>query len=220
MIPKSGNRFSEKIMLNEKRRMQRRSPLFRAGIDDRPKVGAVLDLLHLGGEPAIAADPVLHRVGVIGHQVRGAFGAGDLDAEGEGLVVIGLVEAEARLRRDADLVHRHDAEHQRAGGIADTVDDDALALVADALVLGLVFLDIAAMVARDVQLGARRACGEGKESCEGKKRDAHGVTRYRNAFETRNCQSRTGPSPKTLAGLCWEFVKYPKVEEKSPLWPF
>src|SRR5215813_13091743 len=38
--------------------------------------------------------------------------------------------------------------------------------------------------------------------------------------ETRNCQSRTGPSPKTLAGLCWEFVKYPKSEEKTSLWPF
>src|SRR5262245_40878838 len=85
------------------------SPLFRTGVDDLPQIEAVLDLLHLGGEPAIAADPVLHRVGVIGHQVRGAFGAGDLDAEGEGLVVIGQMEADACLRRHADLVHRHDA---------------------------------------------------------------------------------------------------------------
>src|SRR5262249_39185156 len=99
--------------------------------------------------------------------------------------------------------------------------DDALALVADALVLGLVFLDIAAVVARDVQVGARRACGNGEESREGKKRDAHGVTRYRNSLLRREIASPDpGPSPKTLAGLCWEFVKYPKPEEKSPLWPF
>src|SRR6185436_11241076 len=78
-------------------------PLFRAGIDDLPELATVLDLLHLGGEPAIAADPVLHGVRIIGHQVRGPVGARNLDAEGEGLVVIGLVEAEARLRRHADL---------------------------------------------------------------------------------------------------------------------
>jgi len=42
------------------------------------------------------------------------------------IVVIGLVESEAGARGHADLVHRHDAEHQRAGRIADAVDDDAL----------------------------------------------------------------------------------------------
>src|SRR5262249_10443236 len=145
-----------------------------AGIDDLPEFLTVLDLLHLGGEPAIAADPILHRFRIIGHQVRGALAAGDLDAEGEGLVVIGLVEADARLRRDADLVHRHDAEHYRSGRIADAVYYDALALVADALVLGLVFLDIAAVVARDMEVGARRTCGNGEESNQGKERDAHG----------------------------------------------
>ena len=151
-----------------------RSPLFRAGIDDLPELAAVLDLLHLGGEPAIAADPVLHGVGIIGHQVRRPFRARDLDAEGEGLVVIGLVEAEARLRRHADLVHRHDAEHQRAGRIADAVDDDALLAVADALVLGLVLLDIAAVIARDMQVGARRRRDQNREGQQGKGRDAHG----------------------------------------------
>src|SRR6202022_3984576 len=70
----------------------RGSPLFRAGIDGLPKVFAVLDLLHLGVQPAIAARPVLYRVGIIGHQVRCPLRAGDLDAEREGLVVIGLVE--------------------------------------------------------------------------------------------------------------------------------
>src|ERR1700751_780507 len=73
---------------------ERLSPLFRAGIDDLPELGAVLDLLHLVVRPAIAADPVLHRVGVIGHQVRGTLGAGDLDAESEGLVVISKVETD------------------------------------------------------------------------------------------------------------------------------
>jgi hypothetical protein len=42
-------------------------PFFRAGIDDPPEIFAVLDLVHLGGEPAVAADPVLHRLGIIGH---------------------------------------------------------------------------------------------------------------------------------------------------------
>src|SRR5665647_400730 len=82
----------------------KRSKLFRTGIDDLPEILAVLDLLHLGGQPAVAADPVLHRNGIIGHQVGCPLRAGDLDAEGEGLVVIGLVEAEAGARRHADLV--------------------------------------------------------------------------------------------------------------------
>src|SRR5260370_41526759 len=47
----------------------RRSKLFRAGIDDLPELFAVLDLLHLGGQPAVATDPVLHRIMIIGHQV-------------------------------------------------------------------------------------------------------------------------------------------------------
>src|SRR5581483_10812424 len=89
-------------------------PIVRAGIDDLPQLRAVGDLLHLGGQPAIAPDPVLHRVGIVGHQVGGALEARDLDAEGEGLVVIGLVEAEAGARGDADPVHRHDAKYQRA----------------------------------------------------------------------------------------------------------
>jgi len=66
------------------------------------------------------------------------------------------VETDACLWRHADLVHRHDAEHQRAGRIADAVDDHALLALADALVLGLVLLDIPAMIARDMQVGARR----------------------------------------------------------------
>src|SRR4051812_3242367 len=130
--------------------------LFRTGIDDLPQLFAVLDLLHGGGEPAVAADPVLHRVRIIRHQVGGAFVARDLDAEGECLVVIGEVETDAGARGDADLVQRHDAEHQRARRIADAVDDDALLAVADALVLRLVFRDIAAVIAGDMKIGPRR----------------------------------------------------------------
>src|SRR6266851_2075966 len=141
----------------------KRSKVFRTGVDDPPEIRAVLDLLHLGGQPAIAADPVLHRLRVIGHQVRCSRGTGDLDSEGKRLVVIGLVEAEAGARRHAYLVHRHDAEHQRAGRIAKAIDDDALLAVADALVLRLVFLDIAAVIARDTQIGARRAHGQQRE---------------------------------------------------------
>ena len=80
-----------------------------------------------GGQPALAGDPGLHGRRIIGHQLVGAGDAGDAQAGGPALVVIGLVEAEARARRHADAVQRHDAEHQRAGRIADAVDDDALA---------------------------------------------------------------------------------------------
>ena len=113
--------------------------------------------------------------GIIGHQVRRPFRTRDLDAEGEGLVVIGQVETDARLRRHADLVHRHDAEHQRAGRIADAVDDHALLALADALVLGLVLLDIPAVITRDMQVGARRRRDQHREEQQGKRRDAHGL---------------------------------------------
>src|SRR6185436_10084010 len=149
-------------------------PLIRTGIDDSPELAAVLDLLHLGGEPAIAADPILHGIRIIGHEIRRPFRTRDLDAEGEGLVVIGLMEADARHRRDTDLVHRHDAEHQRAGRVADAVDDDAFLAVADALVLGLVLLDISAVIARDMQVGARWRRDQNREGQQGKGRDAHG----------------------------------------------
>src|SRR6266566_6695234 len=86
--------------------------LFGAGIDDLPELFAVLDLLHLGGQPAVAADPVLYRIGIIGHQVGRPCRGGDLDAEGKGFIVIGLVEAEAGAWRNANLVHRNDAEHK------------------------------------------------------------------------------------------------------------
>src|SRR4051812_21534398 len=53
---------------------------FRTGIDDLPEILAVLDLLHGGGQPAVAPDPFLHRLRIVSHQVRGALVARDLDA--------------------------------------------------------------------------------------------------------------------------------------------
>ena len=128
---------------------------FRARIGDGPQVAAVLDLLHLRREPAIAADPRLQRLRIVRHQVRCPFIAHHLDAEGERLVDIRLMQADAGARRYANLVQRHDAEHQRAGRIADAVDDDALAAFGDALVLRLVLFDIAAVIARDAQIRLR-----------------------------------------------------------------
>jgi hypothetical protein len=54
------------------------------------------------------------------------------------------VKAEARARGDADPAERDYAEHQRAGGVADAVDDDPLATVADSGVFELVLIDEAA----------------------------------------------------------------------------
>src|SRR6266566_7061796 len=153
--------------------------LFGTGIDDLPELFAVLDLLHLGGQPAVAADPVLHRIGIIRHQVGGPCRGGDLDAEGKGLVVIRLVEAKAGAWRHANLVHRDDAEHQRAGRIADAIDDDAFMAIADALILRLVFVDIAAVIAGDMQIGARRRSGQKRKQQQKRDRDAHGSTRSR-----------------------------------------
>ena len=90
----------------------------------------------------------------------------------ERLVVIGQVETDAGARRHANLVHRHDAEHQRAGGIADAVDDHPLVALPDAGVFRLVLFDIAAVVTRDVQIGARRACGQAQQQKRGERRDA------------------------------------------------
>src|SRR5262249_61551342 len=103
--------------------------LIRAGIDHRPQIGAVSHPFHLGREPAVAVDPFLHRLRIVRHQVGGAGVTDDFEAEGPGLVVISLVEPEARLRSDADAVERHDAEHQRAGGIADSLGDPPVAAV-------------------------------------------------------------------------------------------
>ena len=48
---------------------------------------------------------------------------------------------------------RNYSQKRRARPIADAIDDDALAAVTDAGVLGLVFIEIPPMVARDPQIG-------------------------------------------------------------------
>src|SRR6266540_6465174 len=120
---------------------------FRARIDDRPQRRAVLDALHLGGETALLADPLLHGLRIVRDQVGGAGVARHLRSERQAGVVIGEMESEARPRRDANAVERDDAQDQRAGGIADAVDDHALAAVADRGVFGLVLIDQPTMVA-------------------------------------------------------------------------
>ncbi len=127
-------------------------------------------------------------VRIIGHQVRRPLGTGDLDAEGEGLVVIGLVEADAGLRASTQILFIGTMPNTSVqAGIADAIDDDALLAVADALVLGLVLLDIAAVVARVMCRSARAAArhqDERDQQSEG--RDAHGQSGSRISL----CQTR------------------------------
>jgi 5-methyltetrahydropteroyltriglutamate--homocysteine methyltransferase len=132
---------------------------------DKLKV-MVAQLLHLRREAALASDPLFHRRGVIRHQVVGAGVARHLHAERIGLVVVGGMEAEAGLGGHADLVQRHDPEHQRAGRIADAVDDDALAAVANLRVFRFVLLDQPAEIARDAVIRMRN--GHAREHEQGR----------------------------------------------------
>ena len=91
--------------------------LLRAGIDNGPKCGAVPDLLHFAGEPAVAADPFLDRFRIEGHQIGGPGVTRDLHPEGQFGIVIGQMETQARARRHAHAVERDDTEHDRAGRI-------------------------------------------------------------------------------------------------------
>jgi hypothetical protein len=129
----------------ERMRSKRHSENFlRARIDDGPELGTVLHRLHVGGEPAVAVDPFLHRLRVVGQHVGGGPIARHLDPGRERLVKIGRVKPEARAGGDADPVERDDAQDQGAGGIADAVDDHPFAAVADGGVFELVLLDEAA----------------------------------------------------------------------------
>src|SRR5689334_25116081 len=69
---------------------------------------------------------------------------------------MGRVKAEARTRGGADPIKRDDTEHQRAGGVADTVDDNPLAAVSDGGVFALVLVDEAAIVLADAIIRERR----------------------------------------------------------------
>src|SRR6266550_5761800 len=129
--------------------------LLGAGVDHGPQFGAVLDLLHLGREAALSFDPFLHWRRIGGQQVGGPGVARQLDAKGVALVEIGLMEAQARIGRHTDSAERDDAEHERAGGIADAVDDHALAALANFCIFGLVALDQPAVVTRDAIIRTR-----------------------------------------------------------------
>src|SRR6266571_1623490 len=136
--------------------------LLRAGVHDGPQLGAVLEVLHLRGEPAVLLDPILHALRIDRHQLGGSGVARHPDAGRPAFVEIGLVEAHAGLGGGADAVERHDSEHEAAGGIADAVDDDPLPGIAKPGVFRLVFLDVAAEIARDAVVGERRR-GRGDE---------------------------------------------------------
>ena len=126
------------------------------GINDGLEFGAVLYGLHAGGEPAVAVDPVLHCLGIIGQHIGGGPIVRHLDAERIGRVEMGRVKAEARTRGGADPIERDDTEHQRAGGVADTVDDNPLAAVSNVGVFALVLVDEAAIVLADAIIRERR----------------------------------------------------------------
>src|SRR5437899_12542641 len=104
-----------------------------------------------------------------------------------------------------------DTDSRSAGLVTDEVDDDALLAVEDALVLGLVFLDISAVIARNMQVGARGARDKDREEQQGKRRDAHGSIANRIAFVRRGISRPVtrGPDSRTLAGLCSDLVKHP-----------
>src|SRR5690606_35525081 len=121
------------------------SKFFGAGIHHLPELRPVLQAFHLWCQSTLTRDPVLHALRIIGHEIGGAGRARNPHAHGPVLVEISFVKAEAGARRDANAVQRHDAEHKRAGRIADAVDDHALAGIADLGVAGLVFIDPAAV---------------------------------------------------------------------------
>jgi hypothetical protein len=122
---------------------------FRAGIDDGPEFGAVLYRLHAGGEPAVAVDPFLHCLGVIGQHIGCGPIVRHLHTERIGRVEMSRVKAEARARGGAYPIEGDDAKHQRAGGVADAIDDDPLSVVSDSAVFELVLIDEAAVVIAD-----------------------------------------------------------------------
>src|SRR4029077_2999095 len=109
------------------------------------------------GEPAVTVDPLLNRLRVVRQHIRGVPIARHLDASRIGFVEIGRVKAETGPRCDADSVEGHDPENKGAGGVADPVNDDPFAAVADGGVFELVLMDEAAVVVPDAIIGERGA---------------------------------------------------------------
>jgi hypothetical protein len=70
---------------------------------------------------------------------------------------MGRVKAEPRARGGTDPVERDDPEHERAGGVADAVDDNPLSAVSNGGVFALVLVDEAAIVLADTIIRKRGA---------------------------------------------------------------
>ena len=155
----------------------------------------------------MATEPVLHRVRIVGHHIGGAFVAHHLHARGRGLVEIGHVKSEACPRRDAHPVERNDSENQRAGGIADSVDDDALAAIADRRVFDLVLVDQTAVVAGDAVIGGRTRTPQHKWHQQRKRKTTHSPETPDKNQAPNSSPSFTWTLGKDLSVVCWDSVK-------------
>src|SRR5207249_6257654 len=136
------------------------------------------------------------------------------------LPILRLVEAKAGAWRRANLVRRNDAEHQRAGRIADAIDNDALTAIADALIPSLVFVDIAAVIAGDMQIGARRRSGRKREQQQKRDRDAHGSTRNRVEPVGVGKIGRSRDQTAQLWPYCVGICLSTRTGENTCLWKF
>src|SRR6516164_9765078 len=132
----------------------------RARTDHGPELGTV-HRLHVGSEPSVTVDPFLHLLRVVGQHVGAGPIARHLDPGREPSVDKGRVKPEARAWSGANPVERDDAQDQGAGGVADAVDDDPLAAVADGGVFELVLIDEAAVVLADAIIRERGASRSG-----------------------------------------------------------
>lgn len=86
--------------------------------------------------------------------------------------------------------------------------------VADARVLGLVFLDIAAMIARDVQIGARAGALARQSDQQGERRDAHGSNRSSVTPEDTGVPVLQPDQASKLWRDCVDFVKHRETGQK------
>jgi hypothetical protein len=76
------------------------------------------------------------------------------------------------------------------------------------------------VIARDMQVGARRRHGQQREQQQGQKRDAHGSIGNRmGLIGTRLNPSVRGLDGATLALLCWNLVKHPRGLNMLPFYP-
>jgi hypothetical protein len=96
------------------------------------------------------------------------------------------VKSETCTRRDADPVERDDPEHQRTGGVADAVDDDALAAIADRRIFDLVLVDQAAVITGDAVIGGRTRTPQRKRRQQRKHETTH-------TLETPDMNLEPGP---------------------------